>query len=221
MVLNKSLCSSNSLKHLLEAILKNKAVFIYLKAYNEWTVYLNYGCPFIYDRNTFKFYWVLLVYQALTALLLYSHLILSTREVLLLYNKGIEKLSSLTKFAYVVLGQNLNSSFYSTAHPLPNMLYCISLYLLTKDGKPCQPEEWWCRYLQRGCLHRILGFWSRPRLQGQCLGIWCEPCSRMIIPVVGMGDGKPSWNMAHESHWDFSVLSGTAGFCRVISEGCI
>ena len=98
----------------------------------------------------------------------------------------------------------------------------LHLFVFTDQGWQTVPARGMMMQVpKRGCLHRILGSWSRPRLQGQCLGIWCEPSSGMIIPIVGMGDSKPSWNMAHESHWDFSVLSGTAGFCRVISESYI
>ena len=32
-------------------------------------------------------------------------------------------------------------SDFTLLHPLPNTLYCICLYLLIKDGKPCQQEE--------------------------------------------------------------------------------
>lgn len=41
-----------------------------------------------------------------------------------------------------------------------------------------------------GCPHRILGSWSRPSLQGQCLGIWYQPSPEMIIPVVEMGENN-------------------------------
>ena len=38
----------------------------------------------------------------------------------------------------------------------------------------------------------------------------------MIIPIVGMGEDKPNWVMAHECPWDFSVHPGTAGFVGLI-----